>query len=151
MISTLSIINDHLCPNCGHRIGLHVNSPFNNNPRIDDIDSFDYGGECNRTYSSLVIEKLDMWWNDAKNERDAYMKSYEEASKDKSDYFDAFLKMTTIASNATHDRDMYQKKLDIALNAFDDILEFKRTGYFGLNFDVWQIIQKVIIEVEKIK
>ena len=44
-----------------------------------------------------------------------------------------------------------QKKLDIATKALDDILEFKRTGYFGLNFDVWQIIQKAMMEIEEIE
>jgi len=47
--------------------------------------------------------------------------------------------------------DSLQKKLDIAMKAFDDILEFKRTGYFGLNFDVWQIIKKAMVEIEEIK
>ena len=44
-----------------------------------------------------------------------------------------------------------RNKLNIAMKAFDDILEFKRTGYFGLNFDVWQIIKKAMDEIEEIK
>lgn len=44
-----------------------------------------------------------------------------------------------------------QKKLDITMKAFDDIEEFRKTGWFGLNFDVWQIICKARAEIEKIK
>jgi hypothetical protein len=49
------------------------------------------------------------------------------------------------------ERGILQKKLDITMKALDDILEFKRTGYFGLSFDVWQIIQKAMKEIEEIK
>jgi hypothetical protein len=141
----LADYNEHLCPECGHKIGIHTDSTFGHNP----LNNF--GLECNRTHNGLVIEKLTAWWKDALSERDAYMKSYEEECKKSSDYFDAFLKMTGVASNAVRDRDMYRKKLEMAMKAFDDILEFKRTGYFGLNFDVWQIIKKAMIEIENIK
>lgn len=92
MLSTEDI-NSHPCPKCGHKIGIHVNSPFNNNPRIDNINSIDYGEECNRTYNSLLIEKLTAWWNDAMSERDAYMKSYERACAERDAFFENGVKV----------------------------------------------------------
>jgi hypothetical protein len=118
MIS-VNIIDDHPCPVCGHKIGMHTNSPFGHNPTIDNVPTGESALECNRSYNSLLIEKLTSWWNDAMSERDAYAKSYEEASESSSNYFDAFLNMTTVASNAAQDRDMYRKKLDIAIDLLD--------------------------------
>jgi hypothetical protein len=110
--------NEHLCPVCGHKIGLHTDSQFGHNPRMD-APTGETAPECNRSHHALVIEKLNIWLEDALNERDAYAKSYVEASENSSNYFDAFLNMTTVASNAAQDRDMYRKKLDIAIDLLD--------------------------------
>jgi len=44
--------NDLPCPECGHKIGVHMNSIFGHNP------SNRKGLECSRSYNSLLIEKL---------------------------------------------------------------------------------------------
>ena len=51
--------NNHLCPECGHKIGMHTDSIFGHNP-LNNI-----GLECNKTHNSLVIDKLILWWKDA--------------------------------------------------------------------------------------
>lgn len=66
---------NHPCPECGHKIGLHTNSSFGNNPLNSK------GEECSRSQNSLAIEKLTAWLNDALSERDAYMKSYEDINE----------------------------------------------------------------------
>lgn len=49
------------------------------------------------------------------------MKSYERAIEEEDDYFECFLNMTTVASNAAQDRDMYRKKLDIVMNVISKV------------------------------
>lgn len=71
--------NEHLCPVCGHKIGLHTDSPFNHNPLIE-VGTGEYPKECGRSHHALVIEKLYIWLEDALNKRniavEAIKKSY---------------------------------------------------------------------------
>jgi hypothetical protein len=93
-MKSVDIIDDHPCPVCGHKIGMHTNSSFGHNPRIDNVSTGETAPECNRSYNSLLIEKLVAWWNDAINERDVYVESYNGACKER----DAWQNTATVLS-----------------------------------------------------
>ena len=74
-MKSINIIDDHLCPVCQQKIGEHTNSIFGHNPKMNKVLTKESDRECSRSYNSLLIEMLTSWWNDAMDERDAYMKS----------------------------------------------------------------------------
>lgn len=124
------------CPICKHKIGEHKDSVFSNNPVGEN------GVECNRSHHGLVIDILTVWLKDALKERDDYRKSYDDALKDGSDYFESFLNITTVAANAVTDRDIFKKRLDVAMDA---LLWYSENALRG------QLADKAIAEIEKIK
>jgi hypothetical protein len=90
--------------------------------------------------------------DDARGERNAYMKSYERATKEKDDYFECFLNMTTAASNAAQDRDMYRKKLDIAMDVINKVHDelVSTTGVY-YRIRTIDMIEDAFRKIEKIK
>lgn len=125
-IMTIGDYNLHPCPECGHKIGSHSNSPFGHNP------SNRKGEECSRTHHSLVIEKLTAWLEDVLKERDIYIESYENTCKER----DSWQNTATV----------FSVKLKNAMNAL------KGVSYLwhgrGLAPEVLVELDKTIAEIE---